>query len=120
MYAWLALAAFVLICVLYAKSKVNISVEPFTQGANPKETNDKLTTKNTDLKDGNNLVTNNDAFQDLLLNLDEWAGQTMMSLVNSSKFAEPIDKCIDQVRYFNDVCEFKRNLNLAMTFLDKA
>lgn len=120
MYAWLAVAAILLICFLYAKSKVNISVEPFTTCPNPKETNDKLTAKISDLKDCNNLVTNNDAYQDLLLNLDEWAGQTMMSVLNSSKMAEPIDKCIDQVRVFNDVCEFKRNLNLAMTFLDKA
>lgn len=120
MYEWAICAVlFILLCVVYARSQVTISVEPFTQG-NPKDNLDKIAAQVTHLKDTLNVATYNDKYSDILLALDEWAGLNMLDLVNSDKMAQPIDKMIDRIRMFNDVCEFKRNLNVAMTFVDKA
>jgi len=119
MYAWLAFAVLLLFCVLYAKSRVNISVEPFGQSKNPKEMNLALAKVITELKDGNNLATYKNDYEDLLLNYDIWAGHTLMKILVADKMIQSVDKSIEQVRVFNDVCEFKRNLNLAMTFVDK-
>ena len=120
MYAWIAIAVVLLFCVLYAKSRVNISVEPFGQGSNPKEMNEKLAKVITDLKDSVNVVTYKSDLEDLLINFDAWAGHNMINVLAADKMLEPIEKSIEQVREFNDLCEFKRNLNLAMTFVDKA
>ena len=119
MYAWAIVAAVLIGCVLYANSRVHIKVEPFGQG-NPKDNLGKITTQVTSLKDTLNVATYHDTYSDILLELDEWAGLNMIDLINSDKMAEPLDKMIDRVRMFNDVCEFKRNLNLAMTFVDKS
>lgn len=120
MYAWaIGIVVFLFVCVLYANSKVNIKVEPFGQG-NPKDNLGKLTAQVTNLKDTLNVATYNGTYSDMLLELDEWAGLNMIDLINSDKMAQPLDKMIDRVRMFNDVCEFKRNLNLAMTYVDKA
>ena len=120
MYAWaIGAALFILFCVVYARSHVTIKVEPFTQG-NPKDNLEKLNKRVTELKDSLNVATYNDKYSDILLELDEWAGLNMLDLVNSDKMALPIDQMIDRVRTFNDVCEFKRNLNVAMTFVDKS
>lgn len=120
MYAWIALAVFVFVCVVYARSRVNISVEPFASGETPKDVNDKLEARVSELKDSLNMATYNDTYSDQLIIYDGWAGLSMIEVLNSIKMAQPVDKMIDRVRVFNDLCEFKRNLNLAMTFVDKA
>lgn len=120
MYTWaIGVAVFILFCVIYARSRVNISVEPFTQG-NPKENLDKLTKQVTNLKDTLNVTTYNGTYSDMLLQLDEWAGLNMIDLINSTNMGDPLDKNIERVRMFNDVCDFKKNLNAAMTYVDKA
>jgi hypothetical protein len=120
MYAWIALAVVVFFCFLYARSKVNISVEPFAAGETPKDVNDKLAARVSELKDSLNMATYNDAYSDMLITYDDWVGLSMIEVLNSTKMAQPADKMIDRVRIFNDLCDFKRNLNLAMTFVDKA
>ena len=120
MYAWIAIAAVLLFCVLYAKSRVNMSVEPFGQGSNPKELNEKLTKILADLKDNVNVGSNKSDLEDLLIKYDDWTGFNMIKVLASDKMLEPVDKSIEQVRVFNDLCEFKKNLNIAMSFVDKA
>ena len=120
MYAWIALAVVVLFCVLYARSRVHISVEPFGPGASPKDVNDKLAARVSELKDSLNMATYSSDYSDMLITYDDWVGLTMIEVLNSDTMAQPVDKVIERVRIFNDLCDFKRNLNLAMTFVDKA
>ena len=120
MYAWIALAVFVIFCVFYARSKVNISVEPFASGEGPKDVNDKLEARVSELKDSLNMATYSSTYSDQLIIYDDWVGLNMIDLLNSIKMVEPLDKVIERVRMFNDLSEMKRNLNLAMTFVDKA
>ena len=124
MYWAIGIALVLLFCVLYAKSKVNIKVEPMdnpiTKKNNAKEADELIKKRVSELRDSLNLGTYKDSYSDILLELDEWAGLNMMDIIKSSKMADSLDKSIDQVRMFNDVCDFKRNLNLAMTFVDKS
>jgi hypothetical protein len=124
MYWAIGIALVLLFCLLYAKSKVNIKVEPLENPMNKKnnaeEAEELLKKRVSDLRDSLNMGTYKDSYSDILLALDEWAGLNMMDIIKSPKMNDPLDKSIEQVRMFNDICDFKRNLNLAMTFVDKS
>jgi len=114
----IAIVVLVLVSLLWARSRARISIEPFESGKTPKDVASKIDSEASALKDKLNISTYRASYEDMLVNMDEWANLCLLDLANG---ADGSTKTMLQVaRDFNELCTFKTNLNVAMTFLDKA
>jgi hypothetical protein len=105
----------VLGAVMWSRSRVKINVEPLeNQDKNAKDALDKITKITTEIQDGLNISTYNDTYQDTVLEFDKWAGLRLVEMLKNP------ENLVKNVAQFNDVCDFKKNLNVVMGVLDKA
>jgi hypothetical protein len=105
-----------LACVLWTRDRVKIRVEPMEnqRNINTKESLDILDKMKESVKGPLNLADNHALIQDLILDYDQWAGYKMLSILRD---ADNIEK---NIKSFNDLTSFKKNLNDALAFLDKS
>ena len=104
-----------LVSLLWTRNKVNIRVEPLEnmKNLNPKQALEKIGTMKENAKGSLNLADNHEILQDVILDYDHWAG---FKLLNMLRDPENIERNLPT---FNNLCEFKNNLNNLLAFLDK-
>jgi hypothetical protein len=109
----LLVAVVVFLSVLWARKKVNITIEPL-ENNNANDAFDQISRMATDVQDSLNITTYNEKYQDLIIEYDKYAGLKMIDLLKSP------DKIMKNVNEFNAWCDFKKNLNVSMAVLDKS
>jgi hypothetical protein len=101
--------------VLWTRSRVKINVEPLeNKDKNAKDALEKITRMTDDIQDGLNISSYNEVYQDIILQLDRWAGLRLIELMKDP------ESLVKKTTEFNSVSDFKTNLNKAMAVLDKA
>ena len=115
------LYAFIAIFVLKViwNMKYVKTYEAFTSEKRPDKSNEKITSKSTEIKDRLNISTYKDNYEDIILGLDHWCDVSMMDILAKGTIGtNEASKCIDEIRMYNDIHDFKQNINQSMKFLD--
>jgi hypothetical protein len=87
---------------------------------NPKNTTSttdavtKINNKRDAVKGPLNLADHHDKYQDMILDYEQWAGFKQLQILGDP---DNIDKNID---LYNSLCDFRKNLNDTLSFLDKS
>ena len=102
--------------VLWARDRVNIRVEPLE---NPKTLNytdmvSKVSNKRDAVKGPLNLADHHDKYQDIILDYEQWAGFKQLQILAD------VDNIEKNIATFNSLCDFRKNLNNTLSFLDKS
>jgi len=105
--------AFLLVCVVWTK----YSKEGFTSGKTPKDLVTKVNAANTELTDSLNISTYRSSYEDMFLELEKWADNSMLNLIAQGKIG--LGENSESIRSFNDLASFKKNLIDLMNVLDK-
>ena len=102
--------------VLWTRDRVKIKVEALENksSVSPKEAVIKVEKMVNAVKGPLNLPDNHDTIQDIILQYDTWVGYQMLQILSDP---DNIVKNLDQ---FNNLTNFKANLNVALGVLDKA
>ena len=91
--------------------------EGFTTGKTPPDMVALLTKSNNELADTLNILKYRSNYEDLVINLEEWANLQMLDLVVKGKLGTvSLDSTV--VEQFNSLSEFKTKLNDVIKFLD--
>lgn len=109
----LGILAFLMTCVLWTYYSKR---EGFTSGKTPKDLVTKLKDANNELLDTLNISTYRTSYEEMMMELETWADNTMLNLIAQGKVALEDG---DSVRTFNDLALFKKNLSELMNVLDK-
>ena len=111
----LIFALVVVAAVMWSRSRVKINVEPLeNKDKNAKDALEKITRMTDDIQDGLNISSYNETYQDIVLQLDKWAGLRLIEMMKDP------ESLVKKTVEFNSVSDFKTNLNKAMAVLDKA
>ena len=105
--------AFLLVCVVWTK----YSKEGFTSGKTPKDLATKIHAANTELTDTLNISTYRSSYEEMILELEKWADNSMLNLIAQGKIG--LGENTDSIRSFNDLATFKKNIIELMNSLDK-
>ena len=111
----LIFALVVVAAVMWSRNRVKINVEPLeNKDKNAKDALEKITRMTDDIQDGLNISSYNETYQDIVLQLDKWAGLRLIEMMKDP------ESLVKKTVEFNSVSDFKTNLNKAMAVLDKA
>ncbi len=122
MFMWANIALTVLVVVvlasvLWTRNKVNIRVEPFESGSTPKDVASKVDVATKTLAGRVDVKTYRNSYEETIMSLDDAADLTMIDLLTTADGTQK--GMLKLAQEFNSIADFKRNLNAAMTFLDK-
>jgi hypothetical protein len=110
--------AFLMVCIMWTWYNKR---EGFTSGNTPKDTYQKIKDSNNELNDVLNIATYRSSYEDMILELEKWADNSMLNVLAQGKIGKDIaDTSSDSIKLFNDLAVFKKNLTDMMTVLDKA
>jgi hypothetical protein len=104
---------FLLVCVFWSRFS---KPEGFTSGNTPKDLLVKLKDANNALTDTLNITTYRSSYEEMLLELETWADNSMLNIIAQGKL---LDQATESVSQFNDMATFKKNVVDLMTALDK-
>ena len=91
--------------------------EGFTSGKTPKDTSVKIQATNTALTDTLNLATYRTSYESMVNDLEKWTDQSMLNLLAEGKIGT--DKPNEDIKLFNDLALFKKNITEFMDTLHK-
>ena len=91
--------------------------EGFTTGKTPPDIVALLTKSNNELADTLNILKYRSNYEDLVINLEEWANLQMLNLVVQGKLGT-VSLDPTTIEHFNSLSEFKMKLNDVIKFLD--
>lgn len=110
--------AFLMVCIMWTWYNKR---EGFTSGNTPKDTYQKIKDSNNELNDVLNISTYRASYEDMILELEKWADNSMLNVLAQGKIGKDVaDTSSDSIKLFNDLAVFKKNLTDMMTVLDKA
>jgi hypothetical protein len=113
----IALFVIVVLLVAISRYKGGAQLEAFKSGDTPKDIASKIASEVSTLQDKLNIASYRSSYEDMLMQSDEWANLTLLDLMLSSDGSNK--GMMRMARDFNDLCQFKTNLNVAMAFVDK-
>ena len=111
------LVVVVVVSVLWTRNKVNIRVEPFESGSTPKDVASKVDVASKTLAGKVDVKTYRASYEETIMSLDDLADLTMVDMLNTADGTQK--GMLKLAQDFNTIADFKRNLNTAMTFVDK-
>lgn len=91
--------------------------EGFTSGKTPKDTSVKIQATNTALSDTLNIATYRTSYESMVNDLEKWADQSMLNVLAEGKIGT--DKPTEDIKLFNDLALFKKNITEFMDTLHK-
>jgi hypothetical protein len=101
--------------VLWSRERVKVNIEPLQnkKTISPKDAEAKVQKLRDDTKGPLNLAENHSVYEQMIIDYDKWAGFQMLEILGDP------DNIMKNMKQFNDIAEFKNNLNKALTHLDK-
>jgi len=112
-----------LLCIVMIGALIYLvwtSKEGFTSGKTPKDTYAKIQATNTSLADILNVTTYRASYESMIQDLEKWADHSMLNLLAQGKIGtEATDSSSEEVRLFNDLALFKKNVTEFMEVVDK-
>jgi hypothetical protein len=102
-----------IVSVIWTRSKVRVEALQNNTNIRPADALAEIGKKKDAAKGMLNLADNHDNLQDLILDYDQWAGFSLLNLM-----CDP-DNMEKNLQKFNNLCEFRTNLNSVLGFLDK-
>ena len=93
------------------------SKEGFTSGKTPKDTSIKIQAANTTLADTLNITTYRTSYESMVNDLEKWTDQSMLNLLAQGNIGT--DKPSEDIKLFNDLALFKKNITEFMDTLNK-
>jgi len=91
--------------------------EGFTSGKTPKDTSAKIQATNAALADTLNIATYRTSYESMVSDLEKWADQSMLNVLAQGNIGT--DKPTDDIKLFNDLALFKKNVTEFMDTLHK-
>jgi len=91
--------------------------EGFTSGKTPKDTSTKIQSTNAALADTLNIATYRTSYETMVSDLEKWADQSMLNVLAQGNIGT--DKPTDDIKLFNDLALFKKNVTEFMDTLHK-
>jgi hypothetical protein len=91
--------------------------EGFTSGKTPKDTAVKIQAANTALSDTLNIATYRTSYESMVNDLEKWTDQSMLNVLAEGKIGT--DKPTEDIKLFNDLALFKKNITEFMDTLHK-
>ena len=91
--------------------------EGFTSGKTPKDTAFKIQAANTALSDTLNIATYRTSYESMVNDLEKWTDQSMLNVLAEGKIGT--DKPTEDIKLFNDLALFKKNITEFMDTLHK-
>ena len=94
--------------------------EGFSSGKTPKDTVSIITSTNTTLRDVLNIPTYRSSYDNMMQDLDTWANYNMLNLLAQAKIGtDATSTSSTSVQQFNELAEFKKNLESFQDVFDK-
>jgi hypothetical protein len=95
------------------------SKEGFTSGKTPKDTYTKIQATNTTLTDNLNIATYRSSYESIVQDLAKWTDHSMLTVLADGKIGTEITTSTENIRLFNDLALFKKNITEFMDVLHK-
>jgi len=92
--------------------------EGFTTGNSPNETLEKLRSVNGNLVSSVNMSVHRDNYEEIVVELETWVNNSMAGILSDGSFDAGTDTT-ETVKTFNDLAQFKKNLNEFVDVIDK-
>ena len=92
--------------------------EGFTTGNSPNETLEKLRSVNGNLVSSVNMSVHRDNYEEIVVELETWVNNSMAGILSDGSFDAGTDTA-ETVKTFNDLAQFKKNLNEFVDVIDK-
>ena len=92
--------------------------EGFTTGNSPNETLEKLRSVNGNLVSSVNMSVHRDNYEEIVVELETWVNNSMAGILSDGSFNAGTDTT-ETVKTFNDLAQFKKNLNEFVDVIDK-
>ena len=94
--------------------------EGFSSGKTPKDTVSRITSTNTTLRDELNIPSYRSSYDTMLQDLDTWANYSMLNLLAQAKIGtDATSTSSSSIQQFNELSEFKKNLDAFQDVFDK-
>ena len=94
--------------------------EGFSSGKTPKDTLSLINSANTTLRDELNIPSYRSSYDTMLQDLDKWANYNMLNLLAQAKIGtDATSTSSSYIQQFNELTEFKKNLDSFQDVFDK-
>ena len=121
-YCMLFIAMFIVLYFVGKMIRQTKTQEGFTADAKPEVIVGKIQDITNYLNDELIISQYRDDYESLILSLDSWADMSMLNILATENIgtAEYTTKTSTDIRTYNQLADFKKNLSTSLTFLDNS